>query len=206
MSQLSSRELQLLAIVAAEAYEAVDGEAFTVDVALSQNPSFRASRESGNSLERSILKPAIRRGASNAGLGVDPVGSGIELVSIDTGGRPVRRLYRLRRVERAREDQQLRVVCSRDSTLLRTDPDELWNVERWLFGYRFSDDHTLAELLVAEILGFEDKGVGPLRVLLGNPYPLSPNPVPGGFVSTDESLFPEEDEDGQDEHGEVAAG
>lgn len=193
MTQPSARELERLSIVAGELYDAVDGEAFTIDAALAQNRAFTAGRGPSSSLERSILKPAVHRGASRAGLGVDHIGAGIELVSDDTSGHPVRRRYRLLRVQRGQDDGRLHGVCNRDSTLLRTEPDELWNVERWVLGYRFSEDHTLAELVVAQIIDFEDTGAGPLTIVFGNPYSLTPTPVLGGFVSTDDALFADDE-------------
>ena len=204
MSQPSSRELERLAGLAAEVYDAVDGDAFTVVKALNANDAFQMSAAPAHTLERSLLLPAIRRSASLVGLGVDAVGSGIEIISDDPGPRTIRRLYRVKRVDRSVRDGQLKAVCSRESSLLRTDPDELWNVERWVFAFRFSDDHTIAELSVAEILGFEDTGSGPLSIRLGSPFPLLPAAPPDGFFSDDESLFGDDAEADENDEGDLA--
>lgn len=187
------RELERLQIVGAEIYESVEAEAYTVSSAIGQNNAFRRTRRPASELERSILLPAAARGALRAGMSVDDSGTGIDLVSFD--GRSNRR-YRPKQVKRSGDGIPYAVVGA-GSSLLLTDPEDgLWNVDRWLIGFAFGDDHMLTELFAAAIVGHVETKSGPVRLNLGTIYPLEPTRTTAGFVSTDEGL-PELDDDEQ---------
>lgn len=200
MDHLPARELDRLQVVGAEIYESVEAEAYTVASAIGQNTAFRRTRRPASELERSILLPAAARGAVRAGMGVDDSGTGLDLVSFD--GRSSRR-YRPKQVKRGRDGRPYAVVGA-GSTLLRTDPEDgLWNVDRWLIGFAFGDDHMLTELFAARIVGCAETTSGPVRLELGPVHPLEPSDTPRGFVSTDEGL-PELD--ANDEQGDTEIG
>lgn len=200
MSGLSSSEKDRLLRIADEIRESMDAEGYTVGVAIAQNPAFADTRVVTSDMQRSIVMRAARRAASQLGsIGIEPVGTGLDLVSWDG---IVQRRYRVKSAPRS-SSGEYKVVCGAGSTLLHTDVEDLmWPEERWILGYNTTDDHAINEIFAAEIIDHIETESGPVTLVLGPIYLLTSAPTPSGFTSSDESLEGFEDfDDFEDDAG-----
>jgi hypothetical protein len=183
MSHLCAAELKALKAVAREIHDTAEEAGFTVEAAIAQNKAFRRFRGPASALERSLVLDAARRGASQAGAGVDEVpGGGLDVVT--SGGDAIRR-FRVKRVT-VTQSGELSVVCGAGSSLLVAEPEGLLRQERWVLGFVTSDDHTIERLLAAEVVDWE--GEGPYRLIFGTVIELDDEQPPGGFKSSEELL------------------
>ncbi len=202
MSGLSSSEKDRLQRIADEIRESMDAEGYTVTLAVAQNPAFNDTRVVTSDMHRSIVMRAARRAAGRlGGIGIEQVGTGLDLVSWD-GAR--QRRYRVKSAPRAASGEYT-VVCGAGSTLLQSDVEDLmWPEERWILGYNTTDDHAINEIFAAEIVDHIETASGPVRLVLGPIYPLMSAPSPAGFASSDESLEGFEDFDDFEDDADTA--
>lgn len=185
----SAGEIQRLQAVAREMFESGDESGYLVGVATAQHRAFRRSRRPSSALERELFVDAARRAASREGFGIDDTNGGVDLIALE--GRRLRK-YRVKRGSKTAAGDY-RFMCGLGSSLLTTEPDTLYVEERWILGYLSSDDHTLEEVIAAQVVGSE--GAGPVNLLLGTIIRLSDAPPPKGFTSTDEGLEGFDDDD-----------
>lgn len=191
MVRPSDAEIADLMQVAREIRDTTDESGYSVGVAVRQHEAFSRTRGPASALERSLVLDAARRGASQAGLWIEDVSGGLDIVT--TSDCTIRR-YRVKRVKlNAQGDYE--VICGEGSSLLVSDPESLLHEEKWIFGYILSDDHTIDRIMAAEIVNW--RGDGPVYLELGPQIDLSADQPPRGFTSTDEGLpgFDEEDDD-----------
>lgn len=184
----STDEIRRLKIVAREMSESGDESGYLVGVATAQHPSFRGSRRPSSALERELFVDAARSAASREAFYVDDTNGGVDLIAVD-GDRM--RKYRVKRGSKTAAGDY-KFLCGLGSSLLTTEPDGLYIEERWVLGYFSSNDHTVDEVIAAEVVG--SKGARPATLLLGTIIQLSEVPPPKGFTSTDEGLDGFEDE------------
>lgn len=172
-------------LIAGEIIATLDAEGYVVGEALGQHPAFRNGRHPASSLERSLVKDAATRAASIADMFAEPVGTGLELISIADGAQ---RHYRLK-VATYRNGEP-HIVCGASSTLLQTAQEPaLMPIERWVLCFRTDDDSTIVEMFAAEVKGaVERESDGPVQLILGTVFPLDPISPPDGF-------FPDSDDD-----------
>ncbi|HEY3716988.1 MAG TPA: hypothetical protein VGL39_20880 [Jatrophihabitantaceae bacterium] len=189
----SPDETRHLKAIAREMFESGEESGYLVGVATAHHPAFSRSRRPSSALERELVLDAVRRAASREGVFVEDLSGGVDLVTSDGGH--IRR-YRVKRGERSTSGY--RFVCGLGSSLLTAEPDGLFVEDRWLLGYISSDDHTLDEVVAAEVVGHRGDGGGPVVLILGTVIRLSDAPPPDGFTSTDEGLsgFDDDDEAG----------
>jgi len=190
MSHPSDGEIQRLKAVAREMIESGDEAGYLVSVAVAQHSSFDRTRRPSSSMERELFLDAARQAASREGFGIDEPSGGVDLIAADGGC--IRR-YRIKRGMRTAEGD-FKFVCGLGSSLLTADPDTLWLEERWILGYLSSDEHTIEEVIAAQVIGNE--GNGPVKLVLGPIIPLSDEALSYGFTSTNEGLdgFGDDDE------------
>jgi hypothetical protein len=189
MSRPPADEIQRLRAVAREMIESGDESGYHVGVAVAEHSSFGNTRRPSSSMERELFLDAARGAASREGLGIDEASGGLDLIAVE--GSHIRR-YRVKGGERTAKGN-LKFVCGLGSSLLSTEPDGLLIEEHWILGYLSSDDHTIEEVIAAQIVGKE--GNGPVKLVLGPIIPLTNPPLPDGFTSTDEGLDGFEDDD-----------
>jgi len=194
MSHPSDVEIQRLKAVAREMIESGDESGYLVGVAAAQHSSFGNTRRPSSAMERELFLDAARQAASREGLGIEEPCGGVDLIGV--GGNYIRR-YRIKRGARTSAGD-FKFVCGLGSSLLTTEPDTLYIEERWILGYLSSNDHTVEEVIAAQVIGH--KGDGPVELVLGPIIPLSDGPLPDGFTSTDEGLdgFDDADEAGDE--------
>lgn len=182
MVRPSESEIAKLRQVAREICESAEEGGHSVEGALRQHESFVQSRGPGSALERALVLDAARRGAVSAGLMVDSVSGGLEIVAMS--GLDVRR-YRVKRVEQ-KQDGQIVALCGVGSSLLVADPEAIGRDENWILGFMTAEDHTVARLFAAEVIDWS--GTGPVRLKLGPLIDLTDQPAPRRFISSDEDL------------------
>lgn len=190
-------EVRRLKSVAHEMCESGDESGYLVGVATGQHGSFRHSRRPSSALERELFLDAARGVASREGFFIDETNGGVDLIAGDGGDL---RKYRIKRGTRA-ADGTYRFVCGLGSSLLTAEADSLYSESRWLLGYISGDDHTLEDVIAAEVVGSE--GNGPVRLRLGTIIQLTGITPPPGFTSADEGLDGFDEEEG--EEGDVGA-
>ncbi|TFV52496.1 hypothetical protein [Blastococcus sp. TF02A-35] len=186
-------EVHSLKAIAREMSEIGDESGYLVGVATDQHRSFRRTRRPASALERELFLDAARRAASREGFAIEEVSGGVDLIA--SGGGHLRK-YRVKRGTRT-ADGAYRFVCGLGSSLLTTEVDALFVEERWLLGYISSEDHTLDEIIAAEVVGSE--GNGPVTLLLGAVIPLIDMTPPPNFTSTEEGLDGFDDEEGTED-------
>lgn len=180
MSRPSSSELAQLNRLSNELREEFEERGHRIDKGLSADRAF--GRGSRSSMTRELVADVISAAASPMGIDFRSVnGAGRELRFLSA----VDRRYRLRRARRS-VDGELVVPVSSDSALA-IDELTLIREEHWGFLWVVNDDSQMAEVLIAEIVGFTEGRPGRLRfgevIALG-----SPNSPRGGFRPTDEDL------------------
>lgn len=196
MSRPTDAELTRLRIVAGDIVDTLESQGYLVGSATALHPAFRAGRLPAGVLERALVKEAARTGAARAGMHPEDVVGGLELVSID--GLTERR-YRLKTATYSHGRPH--IMCGVSSTLL-TNPQEpgMLPVERWVLCFRTDDDSTIIEVFAAEIIGHE--GDGPVRLILGDPFPLDPIAPSDGFrPDADDDLGDDFDTDEDSDEG-----
>lgn len=203
MSQISDAELDLLNHVADELREVFAERGHRVDVAMETDPAF-GSGWSRAAVTRDLVVDATSGAASRIGLDFRAVkGSGREFRT--TSG-IVERRFRLRRAHRS-ADGELIINASSDSALALADESEasLFDQELWAFAWILSADGMIAEVLLAEVVGFVEGSPGHLK--LGRVIGLGGGEAPSrGFRPTDEGLDGfDDDEDLGDEYGTSAS-
>lgn len=183
-------------------FESGDESGYLVGVATGKHSAFRRSRRPSSALERELFLDAARHAASREGFYLDEANGGVDLIAGDGGDL---RKYRVRRGART-VDGTYKFVCGLGSSLLTTEVGALYTETRWLLGYISGDDHTLEEVIAAEVIGSEGNGNGPVRLLLGTVIRLTDATPPPGFTSTDEGLDGfDHEEEGNDEGDAGAA-
>lgn len=182
MSRPSDEEIAKLRAVAQEIHDSGDESGYLVGVATSQHRAFAKSQRPASALERELFLDAARRAGSREGLYIEEESGGLDLVAV--AGTKLRK-YRVKRGART-ADGEYRFVCGAGSSLLTAETNGLITEERWILGYLSSDDHTVDEVIAAEVIGHI--GDGPVTLLLGTIITLSRTPTPGGFKSTNEGL------------------
>jgi hypothetical protein len=182
-------------------FESGDESGYLVGVATGQHSAFRRSRRPASALERELFLDAARRAASREGFYLEEANGGVDLIASDGGHL---RKYRVKRGART-ADGGYKFVCGLGSSLLAIEADALYMETRWLLGYISGDDHTLEEVIAAEVIGTEGNGNGPVTLLLGTVIRLTDAPMPPGFTSTDEGLDGFDDHEGNEEDGAGAA-
>lgn len=190
-------EILQLQAIARDMLDAGEESAYLVDLGVALHPAFSNSRRPSSAMARELYIEAARRGASQHGLGIDESNGGLDLITV-SGGR-IRR-YRVKQGEQLASGGY-KFVTGLGSRLLTSEPDSLYIEERWILGYLRSDDHTLSEVIAAEVVGSE--GEGPVTLLLGTVVHLSSTPPPAVFTSTDEDLPGFDDEDGASGTGDT---
>lgn len=181
MNRPSDSEIAQLKQVAREMRESASADGHTVELAIDQNAAFGQSRGPSSGLERALIVDAARRGASQSGLGVDAASGGLDIIGGSDG---IVRKYRVKRITRT-ADGSYDVICGEGSSLLTVEPS-LFAEEKWLLGFITTDEHTIDELVAAEIVGW--RGDGPVHLTFGTIIDLSDDQPPRGFTSTDEGL------------------
>jgi len=171
-----------LQAVAQEMFDSGDESGYLVSGATEKHPAFTNSRRPSSALERELFLDAARAAASREGLYIEEDSGCLDLVAID--GNRLRR-YRVKRGARTAAGAY-QFVCGSRSRLLASEPESLYMEERWILGYFSADDHTVDEVIAAEVLG--GTGEGPVRLRLGTIIHLAQTPPPGGFTSTNEDL------------------
>lgn len=198
MTRPSQAELDRLRAVAGEICETMEADGYLVTRAVDNHASFRDGRGPSGSLERALVKHAAERGASRAGVHAERRTGGLELVSID--GR-VQRTYRIKTATR-KADGELDLVCGAGSTLLKSGNGEsMFLEENWVLGFVTTDDHTIDEILVAQVIGHY--GENPVHLILSDPIALTPAPSPLGFTSSDEDDLPGFEDDNDADEGDT---
>lgn len=178
--------------IADDAREEVEARGHRVEQALSLDPAFGTGTSRG-ALHRELVVDSVARSASQNGVFFEwGRGGACELVTSD--GETIRR-YRLRRARRSK-DGELIVTASEESSLVAEGEDVLMAEEQWVFAWILDSNGLIAEVLVAEVIGYLDGRPG--RLMLGRTIPLgTSDPLgPRGFVPTEEEL------DGWDELGD----
>ncbi|WP_375479662.1 hypothetical protein [uncultured Jatrophihabitans sp.] len=166
-------------------------------MATGQHSAFRRSRRPSSALERELYLDAARRAASREGFFPDEANGGLDLIAGDGGDL---RKYRVKRGTRT-VDGPYRFLCGQGSSLLTSEAGALYTETQWLLGYISSGDHTIEEIIAAEVIGSDGSGNGPVRLRLGTIICLTDSPPSPGFTSTDEGLsgFDDIDEDTEEE-------
>lgn len=182
MVRPSNAEIDGLMQVAREIRDTTDESGYSVDVAVGQHRAFSHSRGPASALERSLVLDAARRGASQAGFGIEDVSGGLDIVTYDD---LTLRRYRVKRIT-VTADGELEAVCGAGSSLIVASPDSIFREEKWVLGFITSGDHTIERLVAAEIVNW--RGDGPVRLEFGTVIELTDSQPPRGFVSTDEDL------------------
>lgn len=192
-------EIRRLKAVAWEMSEGGGESGHLVGVATSQHPSFTNSSRPAGWLERELFLDAARRAAQREGFAVESDNGAFDVVSV--GNSRIRK-YRVKRGHRT-AGGDYRFVCGLGSTLLTTECDLLYVEERWILGYFSTDDHTIDEIIAAEVVGGAETRTGPVLLRLGaivNLLDSSPA-VSHEFVSTDEGLFGFDNDEDEGETG-----
>lgn len=184
----SGSEIARLMQLAREIRDTTDESGFAVDVAIGQHQAFSSCRRPTSELQRSLVLAAARRGASRTGLGIDEVSGSLDIIDSSSGA--IRR-YRVKRVT-VNADGNYEAICGAGSSLLTVEHESIFPEEKWILGYALSDDHTIDQLIAAEIVGW--RGSGPVRLEFGHIVDLSDTQPPHGFISTDEGLEGFDDE------------
>jgi hypothetical protein len=194
MSRPSRDELALLRQVAHELREVFAERGHRVDQAMEVDPAF-GSGWSRAAVTRDLVVDAVSAAASRIGLDFRPVnGSGREFRYLAGG---VDRRYRLRKARRA-SDGSLEIAASSNSALASDEPF-LFAEEPWAFAWTISPDGQIAEIFVAEVIGYVEGQPG--HLMLGRTISLDHGGLPmGGFQPTDEGLddFDDEEDLGDD--------
>lgn len=183
MSHLPEEVLRSLRVVAHELHETFSERGHNVGRALSVDEAF-GSGQSRGALRRDLAIDAVNRTASRIGLEPHTVmGGGCEIRTLSDG---VDRRYRLRRARRL-DDGTLEVLASGDSAF--ADDPRLFTKERWVLGVLYTPDDQISQVVVAEVIGFEQGSPGRLRL---GPETCLLDDVDGiaatGFVPTDDDL------------------
>jgi hypothetical protein len=184
MVRLTDHELVGLLHVAEEIRNSMEEFGFTVDAALSQHDAFGRNRVPGSSLERSLILEAARKGASQAGLGIDEESGKLEII---TSANLTMRYFRIKSVT-VKADGGVSAICGRGSSLLVRDHSSLYDEEKWIIGYTLAEDHMVERLFTAEVVSWLEKGSGPVELVLGPLVDLTQTTPPRGFTSSDEGL------------------
>lgn len=195
MSGIEPAELVALHAVADEIRDSLEEDGHTVETALDQNDCFTESNLPRSALTRRIVIRAARRGASQAGLGIDSLSDSLDLV---WQGDKACRKYRLKRA-RVTKDGEYEFVVGDGSSLLQAEPDALWTTERWILGYTVVSGLVDA-IFVAEVKGATDDQVR--RLVLGRIVDLSRDQSTDGgpgFVSDADDTLPGFDDEQGDE-------
>lgn len=177
-------EIRRLNSVAQEMFDSGDESGYLVAVATNQHAAFRRSKRPSSSLERELFIDAARLRGAQEGFQVDESSGGLDLIAVD--GTQIRK-YRIKSGKKT-ASAGYEFKCGLGSSLLVTEPDAMFLEERWILGYIGSDDHTLDEVIAAQLTGFKETRSGPVVLELGLVIHLSRTPPPTGFVSTDEDL------------------
>lgn len=197
MSHPSPGDLLLLHQVADELREVFAERGYRVDLAMEVDHAF-GSGWSRAAVTRDLAVDAVSAAASRMGLDFRPVnGSGREFRHLSG---TVDRRYRFRRATRG-SDGLLVVAASSDSALATSHEGSLFEEEQWVFAWTLSPDGLIDEVLVAEVVGFEEGSPGHLR--LGETIFLGGSGISGGggFRPIDEGLDGFDEENLGDEFG-----
>ena len=182
-------------------FESGDESGYLVGAATAQHSAFSRSRRPSSALERELFLDAARRAASREGFYLDEANGGLDLIAGDGGHL---RKYRVKRGTRT-VDGMYRFMCGLGSRLLITEADALYTETRWLLGYVSSDDHTLEEVIAAEVVGSQGSGNGPVTLNLGIIIRLTSSAPPPGFTSSNEGLDGFGDDERDDDEGDAGA-
>ncbi len=180
-----------------------------ITTALNKDDAFRDDRNPLSSLVRSIVKAAVKVGASRQGLQAEPCQGGLELLR---GEGSTIHHYRVRAATRDREGSIQVIVNSDPTDQLRSGDygyDGGFIVDKhWVFGYTYDDDGFIDELFVAAVLGVTNTKV--LKLELGPTMSLGlgadSTPPSRSFKPSEEDLDGFEDDDsGTDDVGDLSA-
>ncbi len=191
MSHIPAPVQQQLQDLAFEVREVFGERGYRIEVALSVDPSFN---ESGNrsALVRSMVKDAIRTGASRWGVDFEDAAGGALDIRFDLGSRIL--VFRVKKAKR-RADGTLQIITNTASSWGLMDEDRLVPEEQWVFAF-VAKDSNIEGLSVAPVLGVTQKIPG--YFILGDETLLNGGvDAPRGFSSDNDDSLPgfEEDED-----------
>src|SRR4051794_35483180 len=128
MVRPSGAEIADLQRVAREIRDTADESGFSVEKAVGLHGAFSQTRGPASALERSLVLDAARRGASQAGLTMEEVSGGLNIIT--TTDNVIRR-FRVKSVTLTAEGA-LEVICGLGSSLLRAEPETLLREELWI--------------------------------------------------------------------------
>lgn len=187
--------------------EVFSARGYRVSAALDLDPAFRRSRRSESSLVRDLVLDTIERATLQAGVGCIPVqGGGLDVAIIVDN---VDRRYRVRKATRDQDSGDYVVLQGTDAimTVTEADPDGLFPIQRWLFGYTVDAEGYLDRIFEARVIRLTDEKMP--RLVLSQVHefepPLEAGPSGGGFTPAAEDDLGWDEDEGEDNAGSAAS-
>lgn len=199
MSHLAAGPLEQLKAIAYEIRETFGERGYRIDSALSIDSAFQ-TKGNRSGLTRSLVKDAVRKGASQVGAYCEEARGGALELRFNAGS--IVQALRVQRAERL-ANGKLRIWANNASTWGSLNEELLVPEEHWAFAY-VPSELGIDELLVAQVRGVTAGTPG--HLLLGPEIYLDGGETPRReFRGDDNSVLPGF-EDEQDEQGLFGSG
>jgi hypothetical protein len=189
--------MESLHLLADEVRETFAERGHRIESAVDMDKAFSRSKRAQSAMSRELVIDAIAEASSRLGITCRTVtGGAYDIVIISDG---VDRRYRVHKANVDPETGSYDILWTSDSIFLdEAEPDALFRVEKWVFGYTVDADGMIVDIFAAQLLGKTDASIPSL--ILGPPTALgtaaTPTPPGHGFQPADEDdLGLDEDDD-----------
>lgn len=198
--------MEPLHLLADEIRETFAERGHRIESAVDMDKAFSRSKRAQSAMSRELVIDAIAEASSRLGITCRTVtGGACDIVVISDG---VDRRYRVHKASIDPDTGSYDILWTSDAIFLAdAEPESLFRVEKWVFGYTVDADGMIVDIFAAHLLGKTDASIPSL--ILGPPTVLgtvaTPTPPGRGFRPSDEDDLGLDDAEDDDDTGSAGA-